>query len=266
MKYFSILFFLCFHWMNTYAQIGINTETPQSTLDVRGDITVRDKIYLNETGNTLGDPGKKGQVLISQGENNPPIWKSLNIPIIKPGDFYIIFTEAYSDAQGLSFANNETIGGTTFYDKGDLRSDSKFDKWKDISGLTKEFNVYNTNNKVYISYEAVVHISGQGSGYVDFACGVFINDQLQGVRTNTIKQISTAQHPFHTFLMIVIADNINVGTNEVKVSCARLRNNNYTGQLGIGRAIQTNINNFVAQSSVKIDIYEMPEIFIPVIN
>lgn len=266
MKYILTILFSISYCLNTFGQVGVDTENPQSTLDIRGDLTIRDKIYAGGSDQELGDSGRDGQVLVSQGEGNPPIWKSLNIPVIQPGGFYIIFTDAYGDDVGLSFSNNETIGETPFYNKGDLRTDSKFNRWKDIDGLTKEFMVYNSDNKAYITYEAVIQISGQGQGYVDFACGVFVNDRLQGIRTETIRQLSGANHPFLTFLMVVIAEDINVGTNEAKVSCARIRSNGYSGALGVGRAIETNINNFVSQSSMKIEVYEIPENFIPIVN
>lgn len=266
MKYTLIIFLLCTYCIHTYGQVGIGTENPQSTLDVRGDITVRDKIYLGGSDDGLGDPGKKGQVLISQGPGNPPVWKSLNIPVINPDDFLIVFTNTYSDEVGITLSNLQTINTTTLYEKGDLRSHSKFNLWQDISGLTKTFNVQDSDSKVHITYEAVIHIKGQGSGYVDVGCGVFINDQLQGIRTATLQQVSGAQNPFHTFLMLVNTDNINEGVNQVKVACARFRNQGYTDQVGIGRAIETNINNFIAQSSLRIDIYESPEAFIPVVN
>lgn len=266
MKNTLFVFLISSFYLNSFAQVGINTDTPKSMVDVRGDMTVREKIYVGGSDTELGEPGKKGQVLVSQGADKPAVWKSLNIPDFKPGDFYMIFTNAYSDNVGLQFSNSETIGGNPLYSKNDLRSDSKFNNWKDINGLIKNFHVYNTQNKVYMTYEAVVQVSGSGSGSVDFACGVFVNDRLQGVRVETVKQGSSANHAFHTFLMIVIAEDINEGDNEAKVSCARIRNNNYTNNFGLGRAIETNINNFVAQSSFRIEVYEIPENFIPVVD
>ncbi|HUH36151.1 MAG TPA: hypothetical protein VL022_10000 [Moheibacter sp.] len=248
------------------AQVGVNTENPQTILDVRGDMTVRNKIYVGGNDNLLGNHGKKGQVLVSQGPNKPPMWKTLNIPNYKENEFYMIFTDAFIDNVGLSFDSNEAIGGSPLYNLNEDRSNAKFAKWKDIAGLNKDFFIYNSDNKVYITYEAVVQISGSGSGSVDYACGVFVDNKLQGVRVETMKQALNASNAFQTFLMVIIAEDLTDGKHTTKVSCARIRNNNYTGNFSIGKAIQSNINNFVAQSSLKIEVYEVPENFIPVVD
>lgn len=258
----SAVFFFSTTALN--AQVGINTDAPKAMLDVRGNLTIQDKIYAGGSDTELGDPGKKGQVLVSQGENNPPAWKSLNVPNIKAGEFYVIFTDSYSDLIGQIFFSSDNINGNPLYEENDLRTDSKFNDWKDISGLTQSFSVYNTDHKVNVTFEAIVQLSGSGSGSVDFACGIFINNQLKGVRVETIKQASSS-HAFNTFLMSVIAENVNIGENEAKISCARIRSNGYSGSIGIGRSIEDNINNFVAQSSLRIDVYEIPENFIPVV-
>ncbi len=267
MRKIYLLFILSSLFSISFAQIGIGTDQPKAMVDVRGDLTIKDKIYVGGSDTELGDPGLKGQILVSQGEGSHPEWKSLNIPIINPGDFYIVFIDSYSDEVGISFNNNSTIGGDPIYNEGDLRSNSKFNKWKDIQGLTKSFDVYNNDHKVSVTYETVVQLSGQGSGSVDFACGVFINEKLKGVRVETIRQAASATHAFNTFLMTIIAKDVPVGENELKIACGRIRsNNNYSGDFSIGRAHETNINNFVAQSALRIEIYEIPEIFVPVVD
>lgn len=247
-------------------QVGVNTETPQSTLDVRGDMTVQSKIYVGGEDTLLGDHGKKGQVLVSQGAGNPPMWKTLKIPNYKEGEFYMIFTDAYKDNVGVEFSRTDAINENPLYNYNEDRSLAKFTKWKDIDGLEKIFKVYNSDNKVYITYEAVVQVSGSGSGAVDYACGVFVDNKLQGVRTETIKQATSAQHSFQTFLMVIIAEDLTEGDHTAIISCARVRNNNYIGNFSIGKAIETNINNFVAQSTLKVEVYEIPENFIPVVD
>lgn len=88
----------------TQAQVGIGTNDPQSTLDVNGSITIRDKIYTGGSDTSLGNPGAPGQVLVSAGKGDPPMWKSLNVPDIQPGDFYLIYTNAFFDETGLFLA------------------------------------------------------------------------------------------------------------------------------------------------------------------
>ncbi len=51
--------------------VGINTNNPQTTLDVNGDLNIENKLMLN---NSAGNPG---QVLISNGSSTAPQWKDV---------------------------------------------------------------------------------------------------------------------------------------------------------------------------------------------
>jgi len=50
----------------SFAQVGINTAAPQSTLDVNGDITLRNELRVGGTKTTNGNPGTNNQILVSQ--------------------------------------------------------------------------------------------------------------------------------------------------------------------------------------------------------
>lgn len=260
---FTLIFLMLFQ--NSFAQVGMGTDHPQAMLDVRGDMTIREKIYLGGNDNVLGDHGKKGQVLVSQGPNKPPVWKTLNIPNYQTDGFYMIFSNAHKDDVGIEFNQLETTVGDPLYHLNDDRSDNKFNNWKDIAGLTKNFKVYNSDNKTFITYEAVVQLSDIGTGSVDYACGVFIDNKLQGVRLETVKQAAD-NHAFQTFLMVIIAEQLAEGDHQAKVACGRIRNTNYSLLLSIGKAIENNINNFIAESTLKIEVYETPETFIPIVD
>ena len=76
--------------IQTYAQVGIGTSTPNSVLDVNGKTTLRKEIRVGGTSTTAGDPGLNGQVLVSQGEGLPPVLKSLNVSFIEEGKYRLI--------------------------------------------------------------------------------------------------------------------------------------------------------------------------------
>jgi len=61
---------LIFTAHSCYGQVGINTDTPDPTsvLDVNGNLVQRGHISVN------GGPGVTGQLLVSDGTNNPPVW------------------------------------------------------------------------------------------------------------------------------------------------------------------------------------------------
>ncbi len=245
----------------TFAQVGIGTTSPQTLLDVNGEMTVRDKIYAGGSDIELGNPGAPGQVLVSAGNGEAPMWKSLNVPRINAGDFYLIYTNAFFDQTGLSFSSGEATGVQLYTRGTDI---SAMTGWKTITGLTQPFEVYSETNKIYITYEAVVQLDGMGTDTgVDFACGVFVDNKLQGVRVATAKRAS-ANHAFATFLMVNIADQLTEGEHQVKVACARVQNLNYTGGFTVGQSLEDNINDFVAKSSLKVEVYEIPDTYVDI--
>lgn len=101
----SILFFIA--GLSLSAQVGINTNSPKAKLDINGDINLRNKIVvLNPADNSLSQ-GNNDQILVSQGEGYPPIWKSLRIPEYEPNKFYLIFNNSFSDRTGVKFTSTE---------------------------------------------------------------------------------------------------------------------------------------------------------------
>ncbi|MGV0924593.1 hypothetical protein [Empedobacter tilapiae] len=83
----------------TNAQIGVNTSSPKSSLDVNGDFGLRKQLYLDNSGKE--SKGLADQVLVSQGESLPPTWKSLRVPEYEPNKFYLIFNDSFSDNKGF---------------------------------------------------------------------------------------------------------------------------------------------------------------------
>ncbi len=67
------------------AQVGIGTSKPKAVLDVNGKTTLRKELRVGGTSTEPGSAGLNGQVLISQGEGLPPVWKSLTIPFMEEG-------------------------------------------------------------------------------------------------------------------------------------------------------------------------------------
>jgi hypothetical protein len=254
------------------AQIGIKTVTPKAKLDVNGDVNLRKKlVVLNTTDNSLVQ-GTNGQILVSQGEGYPPIWKTLRIPEYEPNQFYLIFNNSFSDRTGATFTGSEesTTSGSrsASFTKGS--NFSTFNNFKKINSLTQPFQVNSTDSKTYFQFETVVHTNFPAGGAtdtsIDYACGIFVDDKLVNLRQGNIKA-SSATSTFLTHNQIGIAQNLTKGTHTVSVACSRLQSyntNNVT--LGIGINVATNIDSFIAQSSLKVDVYEIPQVFNPIIN
>lgn len=68
---YSLIFFLLFLSIHTIlAQVGIGTTSPTEELDVIGNVKFTGAIMPNN------DPGVAGQILTSNGANQPPTWSA----------------------------------------------------------------------------------------------------------------------------------------------------------------------------------------------
>ncbi|MGK6342255.1 hypothetical protein ACMGDK_08460 [Chryseobacterium sp. DT-3] len=266
----SILFFMT--GLSLSAQVGIKTDSPKAQLDVNGDINLRSKIVvLNVTDNTLSQ-GNNDQILVSQGEGYPPIWKSLRIPEYEPNKFYLIFNNSFSDRTGVKFTNSEqssiTAKNTAFAKGTDI---SGLPGFKKITGLSHPISVFSTESKTYFQFETVVQanlpVNGTPDISIDYACGIFVDNKLVNLRQRNLKA-SSAGSTFITHNQIGIVTNLSKGQHDVSVACSRLGSYRTASDviLAIGINADTNINSFITQSSLKVDVYEIPQVFNPIIK
>jgi len=263
-------------FINLSAQVAISSNpayTPPAgvSLSVDGSITVRDKIYAGGDDATLGNPGKAGQVLVSQGAGLPPKWRTLNIPNIEENAYYLIYNEPFTDYiadgsetnEGLVFASNAASDSSPGFTYDQTFVSTGFTA---IGGLEKPFTINTTNaSQVYITFEAVAQINNTTTQWhgTDYACGIFVDDKLKGVRRVTLQAPTTAGGVFMTYTQIALIGDLGQGTYTAKVGCKRLLNlSGYNSNLGIARQVytpeSTNLNNFMAKSSLKIEVYEIP--------
>ncbi|WP_066438566.1 hypothetical protein [Chryseobacterium sp. CCH4-E10] len=267
----SLILLLLLLRIYIYAQVGIKTTNPRSILDVNGDMNLRGKLSVPNANNSQLTTGIDDQVLVSQGEGYPPIWKTLRIPDYEQNKFYLIYSNSFSDRTGIKFTSSEESSNaasisTSLVKNADISTLNLFRK---ISSLSQPFTLYSTTSKMYFQFETVVQADFPANGNpdiaIDYACGIFVDDKLVNLRQRNIKA-SSGTNTFITHNQIGIADNLSKGSHTVSVACARLKSYNSTATLGIGINVATNIDSFIAQSSLKVDAYEVPEIFNPVTN
>lgn len=255
------------------AQVGINTPTPRAMLDVNGSYNLRGKLVVQDANNKLSE-GRDDQLLVSQGEGNAPTWKTLRIPDYEANKFYLIFNNSFSDREGVKFTASEESAPTSrsaSFTKNNTFS--TFGQFKKIPGLTKIFKVFSTQSKTYFQFETVVHANfgtvGNTDTSIDYGCGIFVDDKLVNLRQGNIKA-SSASNPFLTHNQIGLVENLSKGDHTVSVACSRLEsyniNNNTPITLGIGTNVASNIDSFISQSSLKVDVYEVPQVFNTVTN
>ncbi|WP_314241256.1 hypothetical protein [Empedobacter tilapiae] len=247
----------------TNAQIGVNTSSPKSSLDVNGDFGLRKRLYLDNSGKE--SKGLADQVLVSQGESLPPTWKSLRVPEYEPNKFYLIFNDSFSDNIGLQITSSQVFTNSnlsTDLAENQTLSYLRTKGFYDIKGLSKSFTVNSSESKVYFQFETVVQQNNSNNGSdIKYACGIFVDGLLKSVRINTLFN-SASGHTFLTHTQIGGATNLAVGPHKIDVACARYTTNtDITLGIGINSSGSVNINSFMAQSSLKVDVYEIPQNF-----
>ncbi|HPW98448.1 MAG TPA: hypothetical protein PK218_07800 [Flavobacterium sp.] len=133
-KFLFLLFLVLYASSNCFAQVGINTVMPQSTLDINGNLSVK---VINITGNGTGSVGTS--VVINDGiyiSINPTATDDkfeLPNPTLVPGRMYIIrninntVTAQLITTTGLLFPKNSTTGSSQIYMyEGNLRTVTVF--------------------------------------------------------------------------------------------------------------------------------------------
>ncbi len=120
---FSVLFLIFSTFL--YAQVGINTTTPLSTLDINGNLSVKTVTLTGSSTATLINDG----VYISINPQATDQEFRLPSPITYPGRIYVVrninntITAKLTTAAGLLFPKNSTTGGAEIYMyEGNLRT------------------------------------------------------------------------------------------------------------------------------------------------
>lgn len=260
--------------LSSYAQIGIKTNNPKAALDVNGSVAFRRKLVLLNTTDSKLYEGTNDQILTSQGGGLPPMWKTLRIPEYEANKFYLIYNNSFADKAGVRFTSSEqstiTSRSATFTKN---QTFSQMNGFKKIPGLSQVINVYSTQSKTYFQFETVVQANfanvGNTDTSIDYACGIFVDDKLVNIRQGNLKAINS-DNPFLTHNQIGIMDNLTKGAHDVSVACSRLKSYNTANgaelSVGINTSTSTNIDSFIAQSSLKVDVYEVPEVFNTIFN
>lgn len=238
---------LIFIFINSaYAQVGIQTQSPKTALDVNGDMNVAGKIYTRGTDISLGDPGNKNKAFTSNGDDEAVSWEDVKIPVGYEGGLYLTSVEALSDRAGL----NLTATGFGTYSENAALSGN----WVEIPLLTQAVAVTHPVNKIHVQLQTTAQINFDGSG--SFACGIFMDNQLKGVRVDVVKGPSGS---YNVFNINTSFDNVATGNHTFKIACRgrTFSSGATTARLAIGRAnVSANLGADMAQSSLNLFVLE----------
>ncbi|MBV8324679.1 hypothetical protein [Chryseobacterium sp.] len=261
--YCCVIGLLSFH---VSAQVGIGTAKPKSTLDVNGKTTLRKELRVGGTSTLAGDAGLNGQVLVSQGEGKPPVWKSLNVSFMEEGQYKLINSYLSSDQVGISTLSNGVAGDNVYKNSvGDNITDISKGKWTKITGLANNFAIKNGKNRLTYQFQTGVEMKAPAattSESVRFACGVFRNGTLVAVRPDRIASNNNSEKSGlqdYIFTLSYTELNVPVGTHTIEIACRKIDTSNAGSQFTIGRNVQDAngaSNAFTLESTMKIDVIE----------
>lgn len=229
---------------SAYAQMGIQTQNPKTSLDVNGDVNVAGKIYTGGTDTSLGDPGDRNKAFTSNGDTDAVSWEDVKIPVGYEGGLYLTSVEALSDRVGLNltttgfgtYAENEALGGN----------------WTEIPLLAQTVSVTHPINKIHVQLQTTAQINYDGSG--SFACGIFMDNQLKGVRVDVVRGPTGS---YNVFNINTSFNNVSTGNHTFKIACRGRTFSNTSGRLAIGRAnVPANLGTDMAQTSLNLFVLE----------
>jgi hypothetical protein len=254
---------LLFISMSISAQVGINTTTPKSTLDVNGDINLRNELKVGGTKSVAGNPGTDNQLLVSQGDNATPLWKTSKLSFYEQGEYRITGSNAITDDTGINFGSTSIGDGVPKNAIGENLTTA----WSVIDGLTTSLKVSDPTNRINLYFQTGVEMSDVGDNsdrFVRFACGIFLDDKLAALRADQINGIRLkGQRNQSIYTLNYVVNNITPGIHTAKVACRRITSSNTGYNFSIGRSISaTNqiADNFMLRSILKFDISELVKI------
>ena len=261
------------------SQVGINTNAPKSTLDINGNLTVRNELRIGGTKTVNGNPGTNNQLLVSQGDNITPAWKSSKLGFYEVDEYKITDSNAKTSLTGINFSNtavspvyessdiNDPIGGSAVAPLKPV--------WTEIPFTTTTFKLANAVNKVDFVFQTGVEMSDTGATadqFVRYTCGIFIDGLLKAVRADQINGVvNKGQKNQAIFTLKYVVENLALKAPvngvrppyDVKVACRRITSNAYFFAVGRtttdGPATQVT-NSFMMKSILKLDVTEQVKV------
>ena len=249
-----------------FSQVGIGTEKPNSTLDVNGDVALRNELSLGGTDLVKGNPGEANQVLVSQGEGLPPTWKYVKAPFVEDGTYKL--TNTYLNESEVGITNfSSGVGGDGVYTSS--IGDPLDNKWTKIPNLTTQMEIKFSGNKLVYQTQTGVEIVGSTVGStVKFMCGIFKDNKLVALRPDKISAAYSNTPTQYMFTLNYSEQNVPIGIYTMDVACRKISTtdiNNYfsigsnipTYQSGSVTVANTSSNSFALKSFFKIDITQL---------
>lgn len=230
----SFLFSLYLH-----SQVGINTSSPVTTLDINGDLNIKNELRVGGTNTVKGTAGIAGTIFHNNSALSVNDWKDIKIADGQ-GSMSVFSINTVTDQTGATFSGAN--GSTSPYAENSVITNV----WTVLPGTQDTFSISQVTNKVVFTFQTTAQKTGNGSSSSGFACGIFLDDVLKAVRTDVVLG---ADGSYKIFNLNATLTNITPKNNySVKVACTK-RNLN-SGTLGIGTPVNTTFLNAAMANSV----------------
>lgn len=247
-----------------FSQVGIGTKIPQSSLDVNGNIMLREELKVGGTKTVDGSSGNYNDILVSQGDGNTPLWKSSKVGFYEEGEYRTTSSFITTSESGLIYSSSQNDGITTSL-LGELLVTSP-SIWKELPNLSTKFSVDDPKNKINIMFQTGIESGNIGSTSdqnIKFMCGIFIDNILVALRADQIDGIrykNSNNQSIYTLNYTV--NDVTTGEHTLKVGCRRISSTSGTNvSLAIGQGLDNSVaNSFMLQSVLKFDVSELIKI------
>lgn len=248
------------------AQVGIGTAKPKSILDVNGKTTLRKELRVGGTSSQPGNAGLNGQVLVSQGEGLPPVWKSLNVSFMEEGQYKLINSYLSSDQTGIVSLSNGVAGDGIYTNNvGDNITNTAKGKWKKIDGLKNTITIKNGKNRLTYQFQTGIEMKAPTATTIEsvrFTCGVFRNGLLVAVRPDRIASNNNSGKnglQEYIFTLNYTEQDVPIGVHNIEIACRKIDASNTSSEFAVGRNVETSSGGssaFTLESTMKVDVIE----------
>lgn len=151
------------------AQVGIKTPTPQNTLHVNGSLQVVKDLNVGGDAQTKGNSGNKGEVLMSNGTGNAPVWKSIEsenfLKVIYVGnkDNISPASGSYTGTHSTPVNTHENYAQTYIFNVTN-KIDTAYLTYNSSTGLFTVVRPGFYNIVPYVTYDLNLNPNGQTAG------------------------------------------------------------------------------------------------------
>ncbi|MET3038402.1 hypothetical protein ABXT08_20130 [Chryseobacterium sp. NRRL B-14859] len=156
-------------FVNSFAQVGIKTPTPQNTLHVNGSLQIVKDLNVGGDYRTKGNSGNKGEFLMSNGTGNAPVWKSIEsenfLKVVFVGNKTDInpSSGSYTGTHSTPVSAHENYTQTYVYNVNN-KIDNAYLTYSTSTGLFTVVKPGFYNIVPYITYDLNLNPNGQTAG------------------------------------------------------------------------------------------------------